>query len=520
MRRQNIKIVKVPLQPEEKMSLNKPQVFPRMPRLYLELLENKIKIKQDLVGKDYVPVTASNKTVETQQSEVKDIFDETPKPVKEEVKIKKVDDKDNDDKYKDDKYDDKYKDDKYDDKYKDDKYDDKYKDDKYKDDKYKDDKYKDDKYDDKYKDDKYKDDKYDDKYKDDKYKDDKYKDDKYDDKYKDDKYKDDKYKDEDKYKDKYDDKYNDKNDFDSRLDKYIEETSKKVEEPVKDKYSPSSNISDRLKELLKDDEDDKNKYRKHDKYSRQQTENIRSVDQFKRSQQPPQPQPQELPPSLSDIDKQGGFVRKKELRDISQVSYGEQEDEDAKRELMFKIDLLKKSYPNALIPEFSIHSDYNSMKKTYDGTVRRLSLDSAVESYKTYLIAGFMGTEFILGHYLNFDMNGFVSHQIMNMHQYEVLLIELGEKSYMPQGSKWPVEVRLFFMVIMQAVFFIASKMIMKKTGSNLLGMINNMNGARTNTGGAGMGGAKKGRMKGPEIDLENLPDVNNQQSTQPPVQQ
>ena len=31
---------------------------------------------------------------------------------------------------------------------------------------------------------------------------------------------------------------------------------------------------------------------------------------------------------------------------------------------MFKIDLLKKSYPNAMIPEFSIHSDYNTMKKT------------------------------------------------------------------------------------------------------------------------------------------------------------
>ena len=540
MRRQNIRIVKVPLQPEEKLSLNKPQVFPRMPRLYLELLENKIKIKQDLVGKDYIPVASNkNKTIESQQNEVKDIFDETPKSDNKEEEIKKVeknkdryddkykdvkdDDKYKDDKYKDDKYDNKYKDDKYDDKYKDDKYDDKYKDDKYKDDKYKDDKYKDDKYkDDKYKDDKYKDDKYDDKYKDDKY-DDKYKDDKYDDKYKDDKY-DDKYKDDkydDKYKDdKYDDKYKDdkyddkyKNDFDSRLDKYIEETSKKTDEPVKDKYSPSSNISDRLKELLKDD-DDKLKNQKRDKYSRQQVENIRSVDQYKRSHQPLQPQ--ELPPSLSDIDKQGGVVRKKELRDISQVSHNEQEDEDAKRELMFKIDLLKKSYPNALIPEFSIHSDYNSMKKTYDGTVRRLSLDSAVESYKTYLIAGFMGTEFILGNYLNFDMNGFVSHQIMNMHQYEVLLIELGEKSYMPQGSKWPVEVRLFFMVIMQAVFFIASKMIMKKTGSNLLGMINNMNGVRANAG-TGTGNAKR-KMRGPEIDLENLPDVNSPQPTAPPV--
>ena len=55
MTKQNIKVVKVPLNPDEKAASNKMQVFPRMPRLYLELLENKAKIKQDLIDKEYVP---------------------------------------------------------------------------------------------------------------------------------------------------------------------------------------------------------------------------------------------------------------------------------------------------------------------------------------------------------------------------------------------------------------------------------------------------------------------------------
>jgi hypothetical protein len=56
-----------------------------------------------------------------------------------------------------------------------------------------------------------------------------------------------------------------------------------------------------------------------------------------------------------------------------------------------------------------IHSDYNNMKKTYDSTVRRLSLDSSVETYKTYLIGGFMACEFVLGNFFKFDILLFVN---------------------------------------------------------------------------------------------------------------
>ncbi len=82
------------------------------------------------------------------------------------------------------------------------------------------------------------------------------------------------------------------------------------------------------------------------------------------------------PPSLKEIENKG----------IEQ----EENEEDKKRELMFKLQLLQKQYPLRDIPDFTIRSEYKSMKKTYDIIVKQLSVDSSVETYKNYLVGGFM----------------------------------------------------------------------------------------------------------------------------------
>ncbi len=218
-----------------------------------------------------------------------------------------------------------------------------------------------------------------------------------------------------------------------------------------------------------------------------------------------------IPPKLSDIAG-GTFVPKKvleEIRDDNKV-----DEEDLKRELLFKFQLLKRSYKNnpsvANFPEFTIHSDYKTMLNAYDMAVRQLNVDSNIENYKSYLITAFYIIEYLLGYWLKFDMQDFTKQQILNMNKYEHLLIELGEKTYVPEGSKWSVEVRLLFTIVINTAIFIITKMVMKKVGSNLFGLMeglatsmNQNNSPNMQNGPNGPNVQPARRMRAPNINLD-----------------
>jgi len=213
-----------------------------------------------------------------------------------------------------------------------------------------------------------------------------------------------------------------------------------------------------------------------------------------------------------------GYVDTSDSKDrIDPTSYSSLQEEEEKREMLFKFEMLKKSYPNANIrQDFTVKSDLKTIKTAYEMSVRRLSMDTTVEKYKSYLMAGFMATEYAFGHFLGLDMQGYTQQQILQMNQYEKLLIELGEKSYVPDGvSKFPVEVRLLFLILMNAAIFVGSKMLMAKTGANLLNMVNSMNNFNSappqnvQRAPMGMGGPnpmmRKRRMRGPTINVNEI---------------
>lgn len=181
--------------------------------------------------------------------------------------------------------------------------------------------------------------------------------------------------------------------------------------------------------------------------------------------------PQPKIPTLGELQAKNPKHFKKEY------PYATDEDEETikdRNEVFFHYEVLKRMHPNAHIPEFTSYSDPKVMAEKYELLAKKLSLETSVENWKRYMIIFVMGCEIVLGK-MNFDMKGFAQQQIMSMTTYDSLLVELAEKSYMPTGSKWPVEIRLLMMITMNTVLFIVGKMFTHQTGENLLGHINHL---------------------------------------------
>ena len=193
----------------------------------------------------------------------------------------------------------------------------------------------------------------------------------------------------------------------------------------------------------------------------------------------------------------------------------EEREEKEKEEYIWRFRILRKKYKNAeeQIPTFNEFSDLQTMKRTYDRTVRELYLDDAVESYRGYLMGGSIIIEFAATQWFDVDLGGFTIHQTKMMYKYDRLLIELGEKSYNQWGSTIPVEIRLLLMILFQAGLFYMAKVVTARFGTTIADLFRSVSGMpppaeeikQKEAGEVQSGGPPKAKMRGPKIKPSEL---------------
>ena len=209
-----------------------------------------------------------------------------------------------------------------------------------------------------------------------------------------------------KYEERYEDKY------ESREKENTSYSETQEEEKQKNKLTNEDEVQKKIMDLFTVDD-------------KQQTKQV----SFQSSYQPSQAQsssqnqnnqPQNsafVPPTLSQIN--NGIIKdNKGVRDMTRGLSKQEDEEDAERRLYLdKFAILKRKYKDFKMPEFSPYSDISIMKRTYDSAVKQLHLDSTVETYKKYLIGGFTLTQFLFSKFLKMDMSGFAEQQILSMNQ-------------------------------------------------------------------------------------------------------
>lgn len=284
---------------------------------------------------------------------------------------------------------------------------------------------------------------------------------------------------------------NDRNDQESRKDSTRSEY--REENETSDQTITSEDDSETHKKLL-------------EMFSQSSSTATNSNYSFSQQQSSSSSQKQEpfIPPTLSQIN--NGVVRdNKGVRDITRgISKQEEEEEITKRDYLDKFAILKRKYKDFKMPELSPYSDIGTMKRTYDSAVKQLHLDSNVETYKKYLIGGFSLTQFLFTKFLKIDMTGFAEQQILSMNQYEQILVDIGEKSYFKAPSQMAPEFKLVLLIGFNAVIFLISKMIFKASGDNILASINKMAEKKDTTS-----QNQKPHMKGPSMDdLNDLESI------------
>ena len=195
----------------------------------------------------------------------------------------------------------------------------------------------------------------------------------------------------------------------------------------------------------------------------------------------------------------------------------DQKQRKIKEHYLWQFTKIKKANPNMKIPEVDEHDDVEEIKSVYRRTVKDMTLDRSIADNRMYLMVGFFVTEFIGVNYLGIDIVGYADNQLLMIDRYNELLIELGERSYNRWGTGFPVEIRLLFLMILNAFFFYIIKLMGSgKGGSNsvyvnvIKGMMSgnpNMNTQNTTTNTASAPQPKP-KMKGPTITLDDIEEM------------
>ena len=138
-----------------------------------------------------------------------------------------------------------------------------------------------------------------------------------------------------------------------------------------------------------------------------------------------------------------------------------------KADYRVKFSILREAYPQMNIPEPGENESIEEIEAGYKEYVKKIHVESSVEQNKVYLLILWIIIDVAGTRLLRLPFHGrYLKSQFKYMQKYQMLLIELGERSYVEDSVEgWSVELRLLAMAIFHGVIFALVTLLASRLG-------------------------------------------------------
>ncbi len=161
---------------------------------------------------------------------------------------------------------------------------------------------------------------------------------------------------------------------------------------------------------------------------------------------------------------------------IDYSKFSKQKQFAIRNEFMIKFGILRESFPEYNIPHYGNNISLTELHLAYERICRHKVAKNNAKSYKEWLVTLWMGEELTMVKGLGINASGFTMNQLANIDKYKDLLLELGEKkSIIFMNSDWPVEIRIFFLSVINFLFFIAMRYLAIWIGPEIAEIVKNL---------------------------------------------
>lgn len=147
--------------------------------------------------------------------------------------------------------------------------------------------------------------------------------------------------------------------------------------------------------------------------------------------------------------------------------YDDMTDEEQKEaRLIFKSKFatLKENYPDRKFDDYDPELPLKVIHRIYGDHLKHITIEDNSSITKVLLVIIFFCIEAFGTKVLGLNLQGYFKSQLASMKRYDRLLLELGEK-YAGGSGNWPIEARLIFLAVINALIIVGVKFACDKLG-------------------------------------------------------